>query len=1579
MAEEFDIGEIDLTQVGPFSQEQPDTSINLAQAPIQPTDAAYEVSIGRSLDEKNAVENWKKSFNLDELNQRAAEANMTNKQILDYALETFPGTVDIEGLRAAGYDDANLLELFLGYRSEMGAEAIGKGTQMGMVEAAPPLVGGLMAGVTATSVTANPLIGLGVGVVTGLALTPPGQYLKNLLFGGEPFTPDARAFGEAGRTGGMGALTMIAPHHFARNFSPGSATVSNNIDFLARSKNPFAPILESYAKKPGMSTYIEGTSLMGASTGAYLAERSYPGQPLPRFAFETTMGVFSPARAIARLGEGVYGGIKSTLNKYVLPEGQQFEQGSKFLEYIKKNNGDPEKILRDLQSYEEGTLGIQKLAEDLGVDLKPVKTINERTGVEEFKSPTMSLFQATQDPAIKKLFQTMLSDKRYGPTIEKAIDMDYITLGSLIDIMQRTGNPALLEQASLMKEDLMRGLIVRLLQTKNDKAKSTVDNLIKRSDINLGPRTSEVVKTLTEQALTAARKQEKLFYEVVDGKEVITLDNFLAKFKENQEKLLAGEIDFLPTPVKGLILRTQGSSLDEAATVDSSIANLQKKVTKGNEKIGEINAIYPDDVAFVNRIIEDGNYNFLSKALSADINELGMGKGLPLEAFIQKRKDFFLQFDDFEDIFREGFRNLELGKTRQTFDDNPLLRTVMDDPESFTGKELAGDSLAPIDNPMYIYEKVFQAFKRNQGKQEKGDTNAITIPFNTMTKLSKQFARSNFFLEQNIKNRTFEDFLGLEPDGYNMQSAEELAATIEGLKKHGPAMVDQVFQEQIQLLQTKGVKTKVRNATLKLVKDHVKTLEKLLKLKKDRPELFDDDRIISTADFKVDSEFQAATQVRNVENFDDLPPAEKLRVQLEEIQKHIAGFERPFIDPGRTTGPINASDQNVAFLIEQTTGKEFKIPTIRKNRIINLLKEKAKIVNNELSLIEARNNFSTLGDETPVEEITLQDGMRARSLLLTAMRQKLALGGTQDLNAARVLGELADSLKDDFGIKVGGDDPTGETLADLTTNQLKLRDAYMFSKALNDVFTRAFPNSMVAKDRLGADFNIPELLHSKIFTGGGDSTALKYDQMLDAMSFLADNVGANFNEFTVKQVGSLRAAQNDLLRVAARAVIDPSTGRVNETKLNTFLERYKPVLYNEDGSAKFPEFLNDISSVEKAQNSFEVLLGKTGDPRIAETGVSELGKGIPSKGIYQKKLNNTVSYANFIKGNANAQVKSVIPNPGERSGVSSKNLERLIKQALRAETKFPGAANGLRDIILEQARFYATGKANKQGFKFTNFAQMKDYLMSPFEGQGPSVLEIMRTNGLMSNDEAIRLNTLLNDSIKIQNSFMGGDGNIDLKLAAGDSLPIGTVGNVLRKVVRIFSLSQGGALGSYIPGRSQGLAEPLIVADLVDDRIFKIPEEALGDFFLEGVFNPSAFKLMMQKGTLRQDKIKLSKSLNSYLFSSGLISAQSYEDFLKERKEEEENVVIPLNAPEIIREDRPRTTNLEPAPVEISQAIPAQSSALPTTNIASVSPSLNPVPTASGPVNRERFAALFPEDRGLIEASGKQGIGSLFG
>ena len=54
--------------------------------------------------------------------------------------------------------------------------------------------------------------------------------------------------------------------------------------------------------------------------------------------------------------------------------------------------------------------------------------------------------------------------------------------------------------------------------------------------------------------------------------------------------------------------------------------------------------------------------------------------------------------------------------------------------------------------------------------------------------------------------------------------------------------------------------------------------------------------------------------------------------------------------------------------------------------------------------------------------------------------------------------------------------------------------------------------------------------------------------------------------------------------------------------------------------------------------------------------------------------------------------------------------------------------------------------------------------------------------------------------------------------------------------------------------------------------------------------------------------------------------------------------------------------------------IPTQPAVPPTNAFASVSPPPPPPAPASGTVDRARFAAMFPEDRALIE-----GIGSLMG
>lgn len=1553
MAEDFDINDISLTQVGPFAQEE-DTTVDLAQADLKPTDAAFEVSIGRTESEKNAVEAWRQSFDLQDLNQKAAEANMNNRQILDYAIRNFPGTIDIEGLRDKGFDDANLLSILLGYRPEMGLEAFGKGTQLGMVEASPPLAGGVMAGMTATAFTGQPIVGLGVGLLTGLGLTPSGQNIKNLLFDDAPFTPDARAFGEAGRTTGMGFISFFAPHTAARSYSPGSATVSNNIDFLAKSKNPLAPIIETYAKRPLGATYIETTSTLGAATGAYFAERSFPGEPTPRFIGETVGGVFSPPRAIARLFEAGSQGIGNLIRKYASPEGQQVNQGTRLIEYIKKNGGNPKKVLAALQAYEKGELGIQTLAKDLGVDLKPIKTIDEETGKETI-TKTMSLLQITDDPAIKKLFQTMLQEKEFGPTIQAAIDQDYVTLGALIDVMQKTGNPALLEKAALMKEDLMRGVITRLLDKKNTRAKNTVNQLIKRDDTFLASKSSLALEQLTQQALSAARKQEKELYALVNGDEPFSLDNFLAKLAENEEKLLPGEIDFLPVPIRNLVLRAKGVTGDDASTFDSAVDTLQKKIAKGNEKIDEINAVYPEDVTFVNKIIEDGNYSGFLSATEAKVAitdkktralfDLEEGETLDLVTVISERKDLPIQNT------RSDGRIYEMIEDFQSETPYRIMRDMTDEQK---GKQLFLDAyLSTAERGLLkipIFEELMPALK---SRLEAG-SRAVNFTTSDPSVLIQRAKNPNTYLSNSF---------------YNAQSIKELTETINVLKREIPKEIELIYSQQSVRKQGKvdGIKKSSLEQAQSYFNQQIKGLEDLLKFKNKYKEIFDDDLLLKNTKFLRDEEIRDL-QIRDTENFDKLPQDEKLRVKLEEIQKHIAGMEKPSAVEMLRGQRLD----NFFNILEKETRLDF--PRMRRNRVLNLLKEKAKILNNELNLINARNNFTAQTTDVAPEEITVKEGMRARSILLTLMKQKTALGGSQDLNAARVLGELADAIKDDFGIKVGGDAPDGEALAALTEDQQKLRNAFIFSKALNDVFTRAFPNAMVAKDRLGGAFNIPELAHKKIFTGGGDATALKYDQLQKAMTFLADNVaGENFDDFTISQVGSLRAAQSDLLRVASKKTIDPNTGRVNATSLNRFKEEFKVVLYNEDGTEKFPEFMRDIETVEKAQNAFDTLLAKTGDPRIDQSGISPLGKSIPRQGVYQKKLKGTINLSSFLDGNATEIVKSTVGEPGNRKTGSEQALRTLIKQAQRAETKFSGAANGLKDLIFEQAFFYATGKADKGGQQFTNFAQMQDYLVSPFEGRGPSILEIMRQEGLVTNAEAIRFNSLLNDSVGIQKGFMGED-NLELQQAKGAPLPKELGGEILRKVVRLFGLSAGGQIATFIPGRGSGLAEPLIVADEIDQRLFQVPAEALKDLLLEAVANPSTFKLFMEKGITRADKIKLSKSLNTSLFSSGLISAQSYNDYLAEEEERQRNVVVPAEPPEVVGQDtKPVTPTLvRPDVIQTSQA-PVTA---PTTNIAAVSPSLNNIapPVQNQRVDRRRFAALFPEDADLV-----QGIGSLRG
>jgi hypothetical protein len=113
--------------------------------------------------------------------------------------------------------------------------------------------------------------------------------------------------------------------------------------------------------------------------------------------------------------------------------------------------------------------------------------------------------------------------------------------------------------------------------------------------------------------------------------------------------------------------------------------------------------------------------------------------------------------------------------------------------------------------------------------------------------------------------------------------------------------------------------------------------------------------------------------------------------------------------------------------------------------------------------------------------------IQIRSELLEQTRKAVA-GTNPDLDNARLFSEFAETVLDDL-----------EKL-----DSFDYQIARQYSRALNDVYTRAFGGEMLAKDARGAKRIAPEVLIQTVFSSGSDLTALRMQQIEDAASFLLD-------------------------------------------------------------------------------------------------------------------------------------------------------------------------------------------------------------------------------------------------------------------------------------------------------------------------------------------------------------------------------------------------------------------------------------------------------------------------------------------
>tara|TARA_R100000995_G_scaffold84717_1_gene64457 strand:- start:576 stop:4367 length:3792 start_codon:yes stop_codon:yes gene_type:complete len=558
-----------------------------------------------------------------------------------------------------------------------------------------------------------------------------------------------------------------------------------------------------------------------------------------------------------------------------------------------------------------------------------------------------------------------------------------------------------------------------------------------------------------------------------------------------------------------------------------------------------------------------------------------------------------------------------------------------------------------------------------------------------------------------------------------------------------------------------------------------------------------------------------------------------------------------------------------------------------------------------------------------------------RSTALNIGRQALANG---DLQTARMAHAFADDLLSDLESF-----PEGASIA--------YDSARAFSRSLNDTFTRAFAGDILTMDKRGAQRVAPELLHKKLFVSGDDATYLRVEQLTGAANFAVDNGLTGAESARASIFGGLEG----LVRNARREAMDPVTGEIDQRRLDNWIATNTGTPESPKLLDFFPNVKNDLQEASSAN-------------ALLKTTIFDQKKTVSD-------LRNQVTFMDLLPNDARsfenpALVISRVMAPRAKAPMKSlANLSSMIKAA--PEDMQDQARAGLRSGILEWA---VTTSGGETGF---GARAIYDGLFGKIPGANSNVslTDWAVTNGVMTDSQVNKIKKVVTNMVKLE---AGAAQNVDFDQFMADTGPM------LDFYLRIAGSGMGERAASMTGSGNTLIAQGAGSRALrrVYSRLFnEIPASLKGKAIIELFENPSLLADMLEKPRTDAQALNLAQRLRNQWQELGFIepaasgvssgvrrSAPYVGSELGEK--EEEYVPAP---PQEGNPFRGGISSVTPAamPAPPPPPIPTQPVAPPTTTLASVAPP-PPLPTGGGQVDRSRFAALFPEDRALIE-----GIGSL--
>jgi hypothetical protein len=529
----------------------------------------------------------------------------------------------------------------------------------------------------------------------------------------------------------------------------------------------------------------------------------------------------------------------------------------------------------------------------------------------------------------------------------------------------------------------------------------------------------------------------------------------------------------------------------------------------------------------------------------------------------------------------------------------------------------------------------------------------------------------------------------------------------------------------------------------------------------------------------------------------------------------------------------------------------------------------------------------------------VQDLINIRSDLLSFSREAAAKG---EVANAGFYGKLAESVLDDLS----------------TSKNPAYDEARQFSRTLNDYFTRSYAGEVSAVTKKGADKLPPEILVSRAFGSGADTTAMRMADIEDAVGMMGtqyDNAVAKFGarsaqaqalkpfaDVAKQGVVSIRDAQSRVLRIAAAKAIDPVSGRVNPKQLATFVAENQTML---DRLGITP----DLTDAVKAENAFR--------------GIQEQNSFI------NKSINKQAAFARVLQfENPTAAITDAL-----NSRYPVKNFNGIVRLA---KSGGPEAVDGLKASLYDYAFTKAGGERN---FSPTAFDKA---LFQPIAPGQPSIFNILRSQDALSLTEAKNLRSLIKPMERVEIALKNNQ-LTDEVVSGADAL------------TELALRATGAKLGaSLTPGSSGSLVAASAGSKFMRKQFDKMPTFLVRGVIEEATKDPQLMSLLLRRGVSQSDKFQLSRQLHSYLTAAGL----NYAELDNEPPPVEEAPAAPTRQARKLMQNFPSAQTRGTASAPNVGAPTQGGTALP------------PLPTPQGPVgqpqpesaSRKMFQRLFPTD-----------------